>query len=176
MRFPEAKANEDYAALISQGVEAGIAHETVELSRLRGEYIPKEEYRPSRVFSIVGSDDQKRIARLAHVKDMHDNDPDKFDQYKRQAIAAGVDITGKGYSSGIAAYPGDPDAWYKDDHDLKEKAKLKGGHVGKEDGLLKINMPISMKEKSHGQMLKKPRIHKPTMLHRRNIELQRKQK
>lgn len=176
MRFPEAKANEDYDALIAGGMEPEMAHERVELDRLHGVYIPKENYRPSRVFSIVGSDDQKRISRIRHIQDMHDTDPDKFDQYQRQAQMAGVSIAGKGYCSGIAAYPGDPDAWYKDDHDLKEKAKLKGGRVGKDDGLLKIEMPLSMKEKTHGQMLKKPRIHKPTVKHRRNIELQRKQK
>lgn len=170
IRFPEPAAQADYESLLASGMDKGDAHERVERDRLMGAYIPKDQRLKPKPFYIVGSDDQKRIARLAHVKDMAENDPDKYDQYVRQAKAAGVSIAGKGYSSGIAAYPGDPDAWYKDDSDLAAKAKLKGGHVGKEDGLMKIQMPMDPSKKSHRQMLDKPRIHKPTVKHRRNIE------
>ena len=175
-QFTEQAAQAEYDMLIESGMDSGDAHENVERRRLNGEFIPKEERTRPRIFGIIGSDDQKRIARLAHVKDMAENDPDKFDKYKRQADAAGVSITGKDYISGLAAYPGDPDAWVKDDSDIKTIAKKKGFHVGKDDGMVKVTVPIDQRIQSNRQLLEKPRYTKPTVKHRRPIERLRKMK
>jgi hypothetical protein len=97
------------------------------------------------------------------MQDMADNDPEKFQQYKRIASEAGVDIAGKSYNSGLAAYPGDPDAWIKDDNDTKAIAKIKGFKTTTEDGLLKLQIPMDMREQPNKQLLKRPRIHKPVV-------------
>lgn len=169
-RFAEPLAQEAFERLVSEGMSKELAYEEVELRRMSGAYTPVELRSRPGIFSIVGSDDQKRIARLAAVKQMAETDPDKFDQYKRQAAAAGVDITGKGYNSGIAAYPGDPDAWVKDDSDIKAIARKKGFATTKEDGLLKVLVPLKQSEKSHRQLLRKPRNFKPVVKNRRNVK------
>lgn len=166
-KFKEPLAQAEYERLIRSGAEDGEAYQGVELARLAGVYTPPEYRSQPRIFSIVGSDDQKRIARKRAIQDMHDNDPDKFDQYNRQARAAGVDISGKTYCSGLAAYPGDPDGWVKDDSDIKAIAKEKGILVSKEDGLLKLTNPIPAGVSPGEHMLKRKRIHKPVMKKRR---------
>lgn len=174
IKFDLPLAQAEYERLIAEGMEEGLAHEQVERRRLTGDFLPPAYIQHLRsrpkMFNIVGSDDQKRIARLAAMKEMAEGDPDKFDQYKRQAQAAGVDITGKSYSSGLAAYPGDPDAWIKDDNDIKALARQKGYHVGKEDGLIKVQVPLDPREKSHKQLLRKPRNTRPVVKHRRNVK------
>lgn len=166
-KFNEPLAQAEYDRLLSEGMEAGEAHQQVELNRLAGHYTPPEARTAPRIFGIVGSDDQKRIARKRAIQEMHDNDPDKFDQYKRQANGAGVDISGKTYCSGLAAYPGDPDGWVKDDSDIKAIAKAKGILVSKEDGLLKLTTPIREGESPAVNMLKRKRINKAVMRKRR---------
>lgn len=175
-RFVEPAAQAEYEALVANGMSHDEAHGEVELRRIRGEFTPREWRTKPRIFGIVGSDDQKRIARLAHVKDMAENDPDKFDKYKRQADAAGVSIAGKSYVSGLAAYPGDPDAWVKDDSDIKAIARQKGFVTSKDDGLLKVTVPIDRSKQSNRQLLEKPRNTKPVVKHRRQIERFRKMK
>lgn len=160
MKFREPLAQAEYERLISEGMDEGEAHERVEVDRIAGLYTPKELQTQPRIFAIVGSDDQKRIARKRAIQDMHDNDPDKFDQYRRQARAAGVDISGKSYCSGLAAYPGDPDGWVKDDTDIKAIAKEKGLLVSKEDGLLKLTNPIPAGVSPAEAMSKRKRIYK----------------
>lgn len=169
-RFVEPAAQAEYEALVASGMSQDEAHGEIELRRIRGEFTPKEWQTKPRIFSIVGSDDQKRIARLAHVKDMAENDPDKFDKYKRQADAAGISIAGKSYVSGLAAYPGDPDAWVKDDSDIKALARQKGFMTSKDDGLLKVTVPMDRSKQSNRQLLEKPRNTKPTVKKRRQIE------
>lgn len=48
------------------------------------------------------------------------------DMYKREAVAAGVDITGKVYKSSLADFPGDPTAWVSDRHDVQRICEEKG--------------------------------------------------
>lgn len=160
-RFKESLANEAYARLVESGMPEHDAFMEVELQRLSGFFTPVESRSSSRVFSIAGSSDQKRAARNRGLREMAENDPDKFDQYKRQAAAAGVDIAGKTYNSGLAAYPGDPDGWVKDDNDIKSIARMKGIHVTKEDGELKLEIPIPAGESPAVNMLKRKRLFKP---------------
>jgi len=169
-KFEEPQAQREYEAQIASGIDAGEAHENVERRRLNGEFIAAHLRTKPRIFSIVGSDDQKRIARLRGVQDMAERDPDKYDQYLRQAKMAGVSIAGKSYESGLAAYPGDPDAWVKDDHDIKQLAKQKGCFTSKEDGLLKISVPLDPREKATKQMLARKRNTKPVSVRRKNKE------
>ena len=42
------------------------------------------------------------------------------DHYAKKAQAAGVNITGKIYLRGLANFPGDPEAWVSDRHDVKK--------------------------------------------------------
>lgn len=160
-RFKEPLAQKAYEALMDEGMSECDAHEAVEIDRLAGLYTPLEARRRPHLFAIVGSDDQKRIARKRGLQEMANNDPDKFDKFVRNAEAAGVDITGKSYCSGLAAYPGDPDGWIVDDHDLKKKAEYKGMIVGKEDGLLKLTNPMPAGVSPKETMLKRKRIAKP---------------
>lgn len=169
-RFEESEAQREYDAQIASGIDAGEAHENVERRRLNGEFIAHHLRTRPRLFAIVGSDDQKRIARIRGVQQMAEHDPDKYDQYLRQAKAAGVSIAGKSYESGLAAYPGDPDAWVKDDHDIKALAKQKGYGTSKDDGLLKISVPIDPTKQTNKQLLERPRNTKPVSFRRKNKE------
>jgi hypothetical protein len=176
-KFNEPLAQAEYDALIASGMDSGDAHESVELRRLRGEFVPtmsdaeRWEWR-CRVGFGGDSDDKRRIARLRGVQQMAENDPDKFDQYKRQANAAGVSISGKSYESGLAAYPGDPDAWVKDNSDIKALAKQKGCFTSTDDGLLKISVPLDPTKQTNRQLLARARNTKPVVRKRRNIERQ----
>lgn len=49
--------------------------------------------------------------------------------YKAVADEAGVSVTGKTYLSGLAEYPGDPEAWVSDRGDVLRVAKKKGMKV-----------------------------------------------
>lgn len=49
-----------------------------------------------------------------------EDSPHVGDYYKRQAESQGVDVTGKVYLSGLAAYPGDPRAWVGGRGDVKK--------------------------------------------------------
>ena len=48
------------------------------------------------------------------------------DMYRREAVAAGVDITGKRYMHSLADFPGDPTAWVSDRGDVRRVAEEKG--------------------------------------------------
>jgi hypothetical protein len=48
------------------------------------------------------------------------------DEYRRHALAHGVDPKGKVYISQLAEYPGDPNAWVSDRDEVFKKAELKG--------------------------------------------------
>lgn len=170
-KFNEPLAQAEYERLLSTGMSAEDAHQDVEVRRLRNEFVPAElRMPPPKVFAIVGSSDQKRIARKRGMQEMADNDPDKFDQYKRQAEAAGVDITGKSYQSGFAAYPGDPEGWCGDDNDIAAKARMKGFKVSKEDGILKLGVPMDISKDPREQMMAKKRLTKPAKKRRRMIQ------
>lgn len=160
-KFSEPLAQAEYERLLASGMDESLAHEQVEVARLAGLYTPPEQRTRPRLFAIVGSDDQKRIARKRGIAEMAQNDPDKFDKYQRNARAAGVDITGKSYCSGLAAYPGDPDGWVVDDTDIKKKAEHKGIIVSKEDGLIKLTNPIPAGVSPAEAMMKRKRIAKP---------------
>ncbi len=161
-KFSEPLAQTEYERLLATGMDECDAHQDVELRRLSHEFTPFEERTTPGIFSIVGSSDKVRAARTRGLQEMSQNDPDKFDQYKRQAQAAGVDISGKTYCSGIAAYPGDPDGWVKDDNDIKTIAKMKGIEVSKEDGLLKLTIPTKAGVSPSEDMLARKRITKAT--------------
>jgi hypothetical protein len=159
-KFPLAQAA--YEQMLAEGREEGEAHQEVELGLLAGMYTPRELHIPSRAApACIGSSDKIRISRKRAIQEMAQNDPDKFDKYQRNAAAAGVDITGRHYCSGLAAYPGDPDGWAMDDNDIAAKAKEKGILVGKEDGLLKLTVPVEAGMSPKESMLKRKRIHKP---------------
>lgn len=48
------------------------------------------------------------------------------ERYRKEATAAGVDITGRRYMSCLADYPGDPTAWISDRGDARRVAEEKG--------------------------------------------------
>jgi hypothetical protein len=48
------------------------------------------------------------------------------DRYQREAAAAGVDVKGKVYMDGLAAYPGDPRAWVGGRGDVLRVAEERG--------------------------------------------------
>lgn len=48
------------------------------------------------------------------------------DAYRRQAAEAGVDVKGKTYLGGLAAFPGDPRAWVSDLGDVKKVCEERG--------------------------------------------------
>jgi hypothetical protein len=48
------------------------------------------------------------------------------DLYKAEAEAAGLDITGKKYLAGLAAYPGDPRAWVSGRADVQRVCEERG--------------------------------------------------
>ena len=48
------------------------------------------------------------------------------DMYRKEAKAAGVNITGKVYKSSLADYPGDPTAWVSDRADVRRVCEEKG--------------------------------------------------
>ena len=50
------------------------------------------------------------------------------DLYKREAVAAGVDITGRRYLHQLADYPGDPRAWVSDRGDVRRVCEEAGRH------------------------------------------------
>lgn len=50
------------------------------------------------------------------------------DYYREQALAAGVNPTGKVYLGALAAYPGDPRAWVSDRGDVKRVCEEQGLH------------------------------------------------
>lgn len=59
------------------------------------------------------------------------------DWYKRQAESVGVDVTGKVYLSGLAAYPGDPRAWVSGRGDVQKVCEERGYGC---DGSVKVKM------------------------------------
>lgn len=48
------------------------------------------------------------------------------DMYRKEAEAAGVDITGRYYMASLASYPGDPTAWVSDRADVRRVCEAKG--------------------------------------------------
>lgn len=48
------------------------------------------------------------------------------DEYAKQAKQAGVDVKGKVYLSGLARYPGDPEAWVCDRADVRRVIESRG--------------------------------------------------
>jgi hypothetical protein len=64
--------------------------------------------------------------------------PGLGDYYRRAAEAAGVSTTGKYYSAALAEYPGDPEAWVADRHDVLAVARRKGLKV---EGLVEYTPP-----------------------------------
>jgi hypothetical protein len=156
-RFSEPLAQAEYERLVAEGSEAGDAYFDVETRRLAGHFLPKGE--PFRIPGVLGSSDKKRIARKRSMQQLHDNDPDHYDQLVRTAKSAGVDTTGKMYDDGLAAYLGDPDAWVKDDSDVTEIAKLKGHGVVKDGRDKKVLVGVKMDgTKFSDQLAAKPRV------------------
>ncbi len=154
--FSDSYCQSEYRKLVDSGVSREQSHYEIEMRR------SYPQPTNSGGGFISGSDRSRRSARTRGLQEMSQNDPDKFDQYKRQAQAAGVDISGKTYCSGIAAYPGDPDGWVKDDNDIKTIAKMKGIEVSKEDGLLKLTIPTKAGVSPSEDMLARKRITKAT--------------
>jgi len=159
-KFTEPLANAEYARLVRGGMGESDAYFEVETRRLRGDFIPVEErIGPSGIPAIVGSSDKKRIARKRSMQTLADSDPDHYDQLTRTAKAAGVDTTGKMYDDGLAGYYGDPDAWVRDDSEVRDIARLKGSGVTKDDGKIKLLTPVKMDgTKVAEQMAKRPRV------------------
>ena len=54
-----------------------------------------------------------------------ENEPWVGDLYRKEAQAAGVNITGKVYKSSLADYPGDPTAWVSDRGDVRRVCEEK---------------------------------------------------
>lgn len=48
------------------------------------------------------------------------------DFYEREAAAAGVNVKGKVYKSGLARFPGDPEAWINSKDDIKNICEKRG--------------------------------------------------
>ncbi len=56
------------------------------------------------------------------------NRSDFGDMCRREAAAAGVSTVGKVYFDGAARYPGDPEAWLADRHDLQKLMERRNWH------------------------------------------------
>ena len=70
--------------------------------------------------------------------DQFQGQPEIGDYYAAVAGAQGVDITGKVYLSGLAAYPGDPRAWVGGRGDVRSVCEERGwGCTGS------VNMPVT---------------------------------
>jgi hypothetical protein len=67
--------------------------------------------------------------------------PQIGDYYRQQARLAGVDPKGKIYLSGLARYPGDPEAWVESRGDIRRILEKRGWGA---DGLVK--MPVRKDE------------------------------
>jgi hypothetical protein len=52
--------------------------------------------------------------------------PHVGDAYKKAAEAANVNVTGKRYLSGLARFPGDPEAWVSDRSDVQRVVQSRG--------------------------------------------------
>ena len=52
--------------------------------------------------------------------------PELGDHYKAIAAAAGVNVQGAVYKSGLARFPGDPEAWVRDRGDVKRLCEQRG--------------------------------------------------
>lgn len=48
------------------------------------------------------------------------------DMFRQEAAQAGVDVKGKTYLHGLARYPGDPEAWVADRHDVQTVVEQRG--------------------------------------------------
>jgi hypothetical protein len=58
-----------------------------------------------------------------------ESNPARGDYYRRIAESAGVNVTGKTYLTSLAEFPGDPEAWISDRHDVLAVAERKGLRV-----------------------------------------------
>jgi hypothetical protein len=168
-KFSEPLAQKEYERLVATGMDEGDAHEDVERRRLRLEFVPKSQRLPPQQAPFCVSNDRIRNEQMAALQAQADRDPDYIDSLQRSAKAAGASIAGKTYNSGLAAYPGDPDAWVRDESDVRSVCKHKGYHVSKEDGVMKIGIPMDPTKPPQAQLLKKPRIHKPTYKQQRPV-------
>lgn len=68
------------------------------------------------------------LTRAGFMKGRHDGgiaDPEVDAHYRRMANAAGVSPVGKVYSSSLASFPGDPEAWVSSPSEVKEVAERK---------------------------------------------------
>lgn len=72
------------------------------------------------------TDDVFLEGRHAAQAEQFNRNPEIADAYKGEADAAGVDITGKVYLSGLAAYPGDPKAWVSGRGDVQRVCEERG--------------------------------------------------
>lgn len=61
-----------------------------------------------------------------HSGSQFEKSPAVGDFYKRVAEQAGQDITGKTYVSGLARYPGDPEAWVSSRGDVRRVCEQRG--------------------------------------------------
>lgn len=67
------------------------------------------------------------------------NDPKRGNYYAKVAKKAGVSTTGKVYMPGLAAYPGDPQAWVSDRHDVQKVCEQRGYNC---EGAVKVKSEI----------------------------------
>jgi hypothetical protein len=92
--------------------EAGESHNFAEMAALRA---PPGSIGSDRAF-LEGHCNGRQFER----------EPIVGDYYKREAAAAGVDITGKVYLSQLAERPGDPRAWVSGRDDVKRVCEERG--------------------------------------------------
>lgn len=66
--------------------------------------------------------------------------------YRREAEAAGVDVTGKRYLGGLARWPGDPEAWVSGRGDVKRICEQRGWNC---NGAVKVKAPDDVAPPEH---------------------------
>jgi hypothetical protein len=147
-RFTEPAAQADYEALIRRGVEETMAYQEIELNMLSGFYLPpmspeeKAAWEKRHGYTYRGlSNDGFRARARESMKDLM-KDQRKFKRYLAKAKAAGVDVTGKAYFPSIAGEQGDADAWVSSYDDVRLMGRAKGMQVGKDDGDLRLQIPM----------------------------------
>lgn len=112
--YPRVSAHPEVQARYESMREGGESHRFAELIATRG-------------FPGVRTDATFNAGRCNG--NQFERTPGLGDHYRRLAERAGVSTTGKYYQHGLAEYPGDPEAWVSDRHDVLRVAREKGLQV-----------------------------------------------
>jgi hypothetical protein len=86
----------------------------------------------------MSNSDREFLEGRGGCYDQFKRNPEAGEYYKRVAEAAGQDVTGKVYMSGLAEYPGDPRAWISDRAEAKKVVEERGWNA---EGAFSVKSP-----------------------------------